>query len=178
MGKFIAYIMCFFVVTAHADSSFHGSLKEVFDDLAYSLTVEWDQKDPGFYQKQMNTFQKHILVMRQQGLSNAELMDFLISNVKDESAAADLKKFTEIASKQKLSRDEMDSMLKDIISRHYARGSSWIGTVLIVGGALIVAIVGAAAYMLWDASNNPADCRYDYVCNGDGTCSYTNYHCH
>lgn len=177
MGKFLAFMMSFFILTAQADSGLHGSLKEAFDDLNYALTVEWDQKSPDFYQQQMNNFQGRIQELRKEGLSNEVLMDFLISNVKDKAAAADLKRFTEIASREKLSRAEMEGMLHDIMNRHYAHGSSWIGTVLIVGGALIVVVVGVAALMIWDASNNPADCHYDNVCTG-GSCSYTNYHCH
>lgn len=178
MLRLLALVLSLAIFSAQADSGVHGSLKAAFDELNYSLTVEWDQKDKDFFQHEMEKFQKTVSTLRAQGLSNEELVEFMISNVKDEAAAADLKQMFEMARAQKLSPEEVEVMSRELVNRHYNRGAAWIGTVLIVGAALIVIIVGVTALMLWDASNNPENCHYDYVCDAYGNnCSYTNYHC-
>lgn len=178
MKNLIALLLSFFIFTAQASASTNGSLKLAFDELNFALTVEWDQKDKAFYQKEVSEFQAKINVLRAEGLTNQELLDFLMANIKDKAAAADLKQFYEVASAQKLTPIEIESMTRELVNRHYARGADWIGTVLLIGAAAIVLVVGITALMLWDASNNPANCHYDYVCQPDGSgCAYTNYHC-
>lgn len=178
MLRLLALVLSLAIFSAQADSGVRGSLKSAFDELNYSLTVEWDQQDKDFFQQEMGKFQKTVSALRSQGLTNEELIEFMISNVKDEAAAADLKQFFELAQTQKLSPEEVEAMTREIMNRHYHKGAAWIGTVLIIGASLIVLIVGVTALILWDASNNPADCQYDYVCDPYGNnCSYTNYHC-
>lgn len=178
MLRLLALVLSLAIFSAQADSGVHGSLKAAYEELNYSLSVEWDQKDKDFFQQEMGKFQNTISNLRAQGLTNDELIMFLISNVKDEAAAADLKQFFKLAQTQKLSPQEVESMTRELMNRHYNQGAAWIGTVLIVGAALIVVVVGVTALMLWDASNNPAECQYDYFCDAYGNnCSYTNYHC-
>lgn len=178
MKNFMALVLSFFILSTQVQAGTNGSLKLAFDELNFALTVEWDQKDKAFYRKQVSEFQSKINVLRAEGLTNQELLDFLVANIHDKAAANDLKQIYEMASAQKLSPEEIEGMTRELVNRHYARGADWIGTVLLIGAGAIVLVIGITALMLWDASNNPDNCSYDYVCQPDGTgCTWTNYHC-
>jgi hypothetical protein len=176
LKNLMALALSFFILSAHANIGTQGSLKMAFDELNYALTVEWDQKDKDFYQKEVNSFNKKINQLRSEGMTNQEFLDFMISNIQDEVAANDLKQFYALASAQKLSQIEIESMSRELINRHYARGADWIGTVMLIGAGAIVLIVGITALVVWDLQRNQDNCGYDYVCQTDNTC-YTYYNC-
>ncbi len=182
MKKILALVLSFMVVTAQATAvtGSNQSLKEAFDDLNFSLSVEWDQKDKAFYETQMSKFKTTITELRASGMTNEELLDFTMNNIKDEGLKNDLKQVHAIAMSEKLSDSEIQEMTQEILKRNYSKGASWIGAVLIAGAALIVIIAIVTSAIIYDASNPPEgkNCSYDYVCDSNGmNCSYTNYHC-
>src|SRR5690606_13398261 len=91
LKKFFAFslISCLFIVQANASTP--NGLKAAFDDLNYALTVEWDQRDRSFYDAQMQKFESHLNSLQAQGLTNQELIEFTLTQVKDEKLAKDLR---------------------------------------------------------------------------------------
>lgn len=88
--KMITLMMVFALFTVHANAASQNNLKAAFDELNYSLTVEWDQKDKDFYNNQMKTFRGTLRELQRDGLSNSELIEFVKSEVKDQRIARDL----------------------------------------------------------------------------------------
>ena len=54
--KFLVGFMAFAMVTVQANAVSNNSLKAAFDELNYSLSVDWDQTDRAFYNAQMEKF--------------------------------------------------------------------------------------------------------------------------
>ena len=166
MTKIIAFILSFVIFTAHAEvaTGYSGALKDAFDDLNYGLTVEWDQQDQAVYHGEVDKFQARILELKKSGLSEKEFLNFLVSNVKDANAAADLKQLYEIASAQNLSSIEMQNMTQEILNRHYSKGSSWAGVGLLVGIGVLAVLLGVAAAVLWKLDWESKHCTNNLVC--------------
>lgn len=178
MTKIVALILSFIVLTAHAEvaTGYSGALKDAFDELNYALTVEWDQQNQNVYQNEVEKFQARILELKKEGLTEKEFLNFLVSNIKDANAAADLKQFYEIASTQNLNSIEMQDMTQEILNRHYSKGSSWAGVGLLIGAGVLVALVGIVAITLWRIDWISKHCKSDYVCTG-GNCWTENRRC-
>lgn len=49
------------------------NLKSVLDEYTYAMTVEWDQKDRTFQQKQRRLFQQKVLALVKNGLTKEEI---------------------------------------------------------------------------------------------------------
>lgn len=178
MTKILAFMLSFFVLTAQtkAAAGSNESLKEAFNDFNYSVSVEWDQQDQAAYHSEVNKFEAKILTLQNNGLTDRELLNFLIANIKDKNAAEDLKQFYEMISVQKLDSSEIQSMTQEILNRHYARGSSWVGGGLVIGAGVILVLAGVIAFKLWQIDWKSKHCSHDLVCNY-GNCYTENEQC-
>ena len=67
-----------------------GQLKTAFDQLNFSLQVEWDQKDKKFYNSKVKEFHDQISNLQKQGLKNTEILEFIKRNIKDQNIASDI----------------------------------------------------------------------------------------
>src|SRR5690349_5111044 len=88
--KFFTTVTLFCLLVGQSNAATGNNLKAAFDELNYSLNVEWDQKDKAFYNQAQEKFAKQVKALQAQGLSNKELMDFAVSSVKDEKVAKDI----------------------------------------------------------------------------------------
>ena len=140
LKKFLAIVslLCLIVVQAHAVSN--NGLKAAFDELNYSLSVEWDQKDQAFYDAKVAEFNSEIEALQKAGLSNQELVDYALSQVKDQKLANDLEKTFALVELNKMSPEQAKAHVKKLIDQSYNRGASWSGEV-IHGGAILVIII-------------------------------------
>lgn len=141
-------ISCLLVVQAHATT--HNGLKAAFDDLNYALTVEWDQVDRDFYNSQMEKFKSNLSSLQESGLSNQDMVDFTLAQVKDEKMAKDLQTAFTMISINKMSQQEAQRYVTDVMNRSYNRGASWGGEV-VVGAIFIILIIAVAAIVAGDA---------------------------
>jgi hypothetical protein len=135
-------ICCLFVVQAHATAQ--NGLKAAFDELNYALTVEWDQSNREFYDSQMEQFKTNLASLQEQGLSNQDLVNFTLAQVKDQKMANDLETAFTMISINKMSEKEAQRYVTDIMNKSYSRGASWGGEV-IVGAIVLILIVAVAA---------------------------------
>ena len=166
-------VMSMFVVSAHAASQ--EGLKAAFDELNYSLVVEWDQNDKDFYQNQMKKFMGTVRDLQSTGLTNAQLLDFVKSEVKDQRVAKDLETVFNMISINKMSSEDATKYMVESMKRSYSTGASWNGDVfLYLGvGLLIVAAALAAGGSVRGGSTGGGYCRDTYIC--DSTCYYDYY---
>jgi hypothetical protein len=176
--KLFTLLMVFAIFTVQASASTQNGLKAAFDEMNYSLTVEWDQQDRNFYEGQLKTFTSTVRELQKSGLTNAQMIEFAKSQVKDARVAKDLETAFSMITINKMNSEEASKYMMDSMKRAYSNGASWNGEVLVylAVGLLIVALaVGLASGGGSGSSNNGGgsgscydDCYYyDYQCGYD-----------
>lgn len=175
--KLIALMMVVSIFTVNAHAVSQNGLKAAFDELNYSLTVEWDQKDKDFYTTQMKKFSGQLRDLQAKGLTNAQLVEFVRAEVKNEKVAKDLETAFNMISINKMSSEEASKYMVETMKKSYSAGASWNGEVFIylAVGLLIV----AAAIALGGSSSGSSNgggyyCTEYYVC--DTSCYYDYYY--
>lgn len=142
--KFIALTLLVCFLSVEANAATHNGMKAAFDDLNYALSVEWDQKDKAFYSAQMDKFKDNLTALQKQGVSNQELIEFALAQVKDEKVAKDLRTAFTMISINKMSSLEAQEYVTAVMNKSYNQGASFIGSVILTT-FFLVAIVAVAA---------------------------------
>lgn len=158
-------VFCFMVSPTHANTD---GLKLAFQELNYALSVEWDQKDLKFKEEQMKKFEQEVLKL---GLSNQELMDFAISEVKDESLKRDLKTSFSMIQINKMSSREAKKYVQDTLEKSLSKGASWNGS---ISEQWLVGIIALAVILV--LASRPSDPEEEVLLGEqpDGSfCGYT-----
>lgn len=184
--KLIALMLVLSIFTVQAHASTNDGLKAAFDELNYSLTVEWDQKDKDFHATQMKKFTASIRDLQSKGLTNAQLVDFAKSQVKNAQVAKDLETALNMIQINKMSGAEANKYIIDTMKKSYSAGASWNGEVFIylaVGVlivALAVAIAGSSSSSSSSSNGGGSSCYYDdvYVCDTYCYDDYYGYTCY
>jgi hypothetical protein len=113
--------MALVVLTVQVCASVPKALEDAYTDLDYSLTVEWDQKDQDFLNKEVKKFSDEVEALRKLGYSNEELMEAMISRVKNERAAAELR----LAVRKDMSPEQFQEHVRSIMKHSGDQGASW-----------------------------------------------------
>jgi hypothetical protein len=174
--KFITSMMVVAMFSVQASAATNEGLKAAFDELNYSLTVEWDQKDQAVYSSKMKAFTSQIRALQSKGMTDADLISFVQSEVKDKKVAKDLETAFNMISINKMSSEEASKYMVATMKKSYSAGASWNGdAVLYIGlGVLIVAAaIALAAGGYSGGGNGGGYCEDVYVC--DTTC-YNDYY--
>ena len=179
--KLIAMMLVLSTLTVQAaNASTTDGLKAAFDELNYSLTVEWDQKDKDFHATQMKKFTASIRDLQSKGLTNAQLVDFAKSQVKNAQVAKDLETAFNMIQINKMSGAEANKYILETMRKSYSAGASWNGEVFIylAVGVLIVALAVAIAGSSSSSGGN--NCYYEdvYVCDTYCYDDYYGYTCY
>lgn len=175
LKKFIAFFMIVAIFTVQATAATDNGLKAAFDELNYSLTVEWDQKDKAFYTEQMKNFSSVVRELQSKGLTNEQLVEFVKSEVKDARVARDLETTFNMIQINKMTPAEASKYMMENMKKSYSSGASWNGDVLygLAVVLLIVAVVAAIGSGSSSRSTTSYSCTSYYVC--DTTCYYDYY---
>lgn len=160
--RLLTLMMVFCLFTVQANAATNNSLKAAFDELNYSLTVDWNQTDRAFYNQQMDNFSNKVKDLRAEGLTNQELVEFTISQVKDQRMAQDLRTALTMVTVNKLTGVEAQKYVTDAMNKSYSQGASWGGEVIVAGLVLIV-IIAVAALATGNARVSD-DCYQVYRC--------------
>ncbi len=166
--KFFVGFLAFAFVTVQANAVSNNSLKLAFDELNYSLSVEWDQTDRAFYDAQMSKFTETVKGLQAQGMSNAELIEFATSQIKDANMAKEVKNAMTLVQINKLPAAEARKLVLDTISKNYSRGASWSGDGILYGALLVLILVAVIAAAGGGSSSGStgggSSCYNEYVC--------------
>jgi hypothetical protein len=174
LKKLVVLIMAFSIFSVQAHASTIDGLQAAFNELNYSLSVEWDQQDKNFYDSQMKDFTDTIRNLQDEGLSNSQLINFSKSKVKNAQIAKDLETAANMIQINNMTRAEATKYMMDSMKNSYSTGASWNGEVLIplIVIAVIVAIVvsiTSTSTSTYNGSNtgNTQNCYYEevYLCN-------------
>ena len=174
--KFISMMMVLSIFTVHANAASQNSLKSVFDELNYSLSVEWDQKDKDFYTAQMKKFSAELRELQAKGLTNAQLIEFVKSEVKNEKVARDLETAFTMISITKMSSEEASNYMVETMKKSYSAGASWNGEVFLylgIGVLLVAAAIAVGGSSSGGSYGGGYYCSDYYVC--DSVCYYDYY---
>jgi Glu-tRNA(Gln) amidotransferase subunit E-like FAD-binding protein len=150
LSKILALLLTLsFICPAYSNVNHAASLKAAFDELNYSLTVEWDQKDEIFQQTQMKKFEDSLKELNRQGLSNAEMMELLTAELKNEQLAKNLEEAFRLVSINKMTPEQARELLNEVVKKSYASGSNWISkNSLITVGAILTAVLIVVAIVV------------------------------
>ncbi len=121
-------LVLFFVlgsITSYSKTSIgpKDELKALVDNLNYTLTVEWDQKDKSFYDSAITTFNHDLAKLKSEGLKINDILDLAIDLAQDSSTKDQL-----IALGQEsnlLSNEDIGFKIRSMVEKSYYRGASW-----------------------------------------------------
>ena len=134
-------ISAFTHVSAMTPLAKTAELTRTFDNLNFSLNVEWDQKDQAFFDASLDTFEKDIAEMQKQGMTNEELIDFTMSKIKDEKTKKEVEAIVKTVNDSKMSSEETRAFVVSKLSSTYANGASWSGGRIGVKLCLLLAVI-------------------------------------
>jgi hypothetical protein len=147
-------------------------LKQAFNELHYALTVQWDQKDVNFYNTQIQIFNSQLRELQKQGISNKQMIEFLAAETKDEVLAQSLKStFAQIES-NKLSPEEVESLVHNQVSKIYGKGAGWNGEKVFIGAVITFMVIGIISLIV-TAIKDGASCKSGPA---EEICFYPNGH--
>lgn len=143
LRKFAALLMisAFTHVSAMQPIAKTEMLGKTFDELNYSLNVEWDQKDQGFFNASVDEFEKSIADLQKQGLSNKELIEYTMNKIKDEKTKKEVEAIVNVVNESNMSPDEARAFIMSKLSKTYANGASWSGGRVGVRLAILLAVI-------------------------------------
>ncbi len=153
-----------------------GSLQEferILDDYHYDLIVEWDQKDPDFYETKTKVFFKNLQrLIEEEGLSQEEINSIISRKVSNKKIIEALK--LKMSLMKGATSEDLTQMIKSSVGDMYREGASWNGYVVIpvAFGLLIAAAVGYAIW--WVTNHECVENELMYVCTTPSS-SYCNY---
>jgi autotransporter adhesin len=138
MKSFITLFLAFSLFSTQAMATTNAGLKDAFNELDYALSVEWDQQDEAFHRAQTDLFIDRIVELQAAGLTNAEMMNFTISQVKNNRVAADLTTLFDLVNANKLSENQVLEMIQTMRKDSQTQGANWSGTATIVTLSIFV----------------------------------------
>lgn len=138
--------------TAHAGGA--TTLKSVFDNFSYTSAVENDR------QGAVEGLKAGIAALQAEGVSNKEILNYAVSQVKDQQLQSEFRSTLAMVDAGKLTASQANDMVRDIVSKSHAQGSSWsgAGNVLLIVGLVALVVVAA---VLGGCNSEVYDCRYD-----------------
>ncbi len=182
--KITALVLCFSFFHLHAHAAMEDLLKSAFDDLRYSLDVEWDGEDQDFHQKQMNQFMKKIEELKAQGLSTEQMIAYATTQIPDQQLAADMKRTLELVNLSDMDAAQAQKFLFDSFQHSYSKGANYYGStgeviaiglsILLVTALVIAAFNGnvtvSSGYYYYGYGYSY--CYWGYYCDGWGCYCY------
>lgn len=163
---FISSVLILITLIVHAHATPHNGVKAAFDELNYSLSVEWDQKNETFLNDQSEKFNKEMRRLRSEGLSNQEILSTLLNELQNKNLARDIETTFSMVSINKMTSDEAETHIKQLISRSYKTGASWSGSSAATGAVIAIALIAVLAFVFQDKIKSAGEkCYMAYKCN-------------
>ena len=145
-----------------------GELERQLDEYQYTMTVEWDQKDQAFQERETKAFFEKISATIQSGeVSKEAIMSLAESKIKNNKALEALKlKMTLLSGAN--SSAELATLLRENSKEFYGQGASWNGNVeMILIGAGVIALIGYLVW--WSANHECVEWEEQWECTTDTT---------
>lgn len=182
--RFLVIVLNFFLLiqTVSANEGTTQGLKALYDELQYSVTVEWDQKDTEFQKKIESRFKSGLEELKKQGLTNQEFIAFTASQFKDKKAQTDFTNLMQSLQVSALTEKEMNVMVNNVLRNQYQTGANWFGELPLaakIGYIFMLTVISSALVygMIYGSFNGISDGSGGQVCTEVYTCDtyYTEY---
>lgn len=164
-------IVSIFTVQAHAATN--NGLKAAFDEMTYSIEQS-DPSDKAAVEANVKQFTAVVRDLQKKGLTNAQMIDFAKSEIKDQKVAKDLETAMNMIKINKMDSEEASKYMLDTLKGSLSKGASWNGEVFIyiAVGLLIVALAVGLANGNVSSGGGYGSCYddcyyYDYQCGYD-----------
>lgn len=164
LKKFFVSSMVFCLLIVQANAATHNGLRAAFDELNYSLNVEWDQVDKAVYNKAQKKFANSLRSLQAQGLTNQEIISFALSEVKDAKLQRDLETAISMVMINKMNESEAHAYISDVLAKTQIKGASWNGGAAI-GTILVIALFVAVALIVTGNARVEEGCYQVYRCD-------------
>jgi hypothetical protein len=164
----LVILLCF-SLNSFASTNGVKVLERILNDYQYTITVDWDQKDQIFYERETQKFFTQMKdVIEKDGLTQEEVLSLVEKKLIDKKAAEALKlKFSLISNIN--SSEELGRALQSETKSMYAKGASWNGEVVIITGIIVVAFA-VLAYQWWfDATHKCVQWEEKYDCSSSSS---------
>lgn len=161
MRGILCLVLALALTTTSAFASTQG-LKAAFDELNYALNIEWDQKDEDFYKNEMKKFQQTVSSLKAQGLTEGEMLNIVLSEVKDQRAAESIKAAFDTISIDQMNASDAISILLETMKKTYSSGASWNGDSSYIIFSTVVVIALIAIIINHDEKTSETYCYNDY----------------
>lgn len=175
--KIISFFIAFcFTFNVLADT---GSIREfdrLLDGYHYALTVEWDQKDQSFYEKETKSFFSQLdKLIAEKGITKSEILNLMEKKIVNKEALEAIKLKFSILGKGASLEDYMQ-IIKDSSSEMYSQGANWNGRVWIPASIALLVIVAIVGYTVWwDDNHDCVEYETQYICRTYNNCNNSTY---
>ncbi len=171
LKKLVTLMIAVSLFTVQAQAATQSGLKAAFDELNYSLSVEWNQTDKAFYEAQVQKFVGVVRDMKAKGLSNEDMMAFAKNEIKDGNAAKSIETAFNMININKMDAQEASNYMMETMKKTYSRGASFEGEVLMYLGIGVLVVALAVAASVGTTSGGSygggygGGCYESYVCD-------------
>jgi len=171
--RFVSLLLAFcFSMNVMASTGTIQELERHLDEYHYALSVEWDQKDNEFYEKETNEFfSKLQTLIKEEGLTQEQIMTLAEKKVNNKAVVDALKLKLSLLTNQ-TSAEELAKIIKETSKDFYDQGASWNGQVVLTVaiGLIIAGVIGYAIW--WDKNHVCVAYENQFVCNTYNNCHY------
>lgn len=147
LRKFTALLMltsfthAFAMTPVQETSALSKALDQTFNEMNYSLNVEWDQKDQVYFNNTVDGFEKQIKDLQAQGLTNKELIDYTLAKVKDKQIQNDITEISKVINETEMTADQARDFALEKLNSTHSQGASWSGSKKGIKLAIILALI-------------------------------------
>lgn len=147
LRKFTALLMltsfthAFAMTPVQETSALSKALDQTFNEMNYSLNVEWDQKDQVYFNNTVDGFEQQIQGLQDQGLTNKELIEFTLSKVKDKQTQNDIAAISKVINESEMTADQARDFALEKLNSTHSQGASWSGSRMGIKLAVILAVI-------------------------------------
>lgn len=159
--KLLTFFLILTIVTTNSYASTNDGLKTALDELNYSLTVEWDQKDKDFFHERVETFKQTIEELKRGGLSEEELLEFLNSQIESAAVARDLENTFSLVDVRRMSASELNEHIFETAKKSQQQGASWNGYAVLAQVAVGLVVVGLFVWYVSANSGTPGNAEME-----------------
>lgn len=142
MKVFFALMLSLSLLSTTAMASVQEGLQIAFEDLVYSVEVENNEAAA------TELFLKRLEELQNQGLENADLINFSLAQIKDQKKAAQMAAAYKLIEADQMSEEQLKDLVISTRAEAFKKGASWNGTATIVTSAVIIIAAAAVAVHL------------------------------
>jgi hypothetical protein len=180
LRKFTAFFLVTSCINAFAmapiqkTAELSRELGRTFDEMNYTLNVEWDQKDPAFFKDTVEKFEDNIKALQSAGLSNQELINYTLTKIKDKQTQQDVAEIAKTISDSQMTSDQARAFALEKLNKGYSQGTSWSGSRMGIKLVLILAVIIIIVCACDDDNDHDRPRRDDDECDwGHGGYGFT-----